>query len=220
MSNSLPINNSPAVSRSASLASLASTDSDRAAYFGLLKDISSNSNFFGSSLPPSRSNSGASRSNSGVSRSNYGASRSNSGASRSNSGVSRSNSGVSRSVSTDSDRAAYFGLLNYISDNPTFLGSSTTPSRNNSQDLSQSSSHMMSTRSVSNMSLGITWYSSTESIPVFQSNNKTESVKKTCNGKIVGKASNKDNKGKKNPKLSEHSKTRRRIRGRFVSEDK
>jgi hypothetical protein len=205
MSNSLPINNSPAVSRSLSLAS---TDSDRSAYFGLLKDISSNSNFFGSSLPPSRSNSGVSRSNSGVSRSN--------------SGVSRSNSGVSRSVSTDSDRAAYFGLLNYISDNPTFLGSSFAPSRNNSRDLSQSNSHMMSTRSVSDMSLGVIWYDSTESIPVFQSNtiiqndNNTKSVKKTSNGKIVGKASCVSKKGKKNPKLSEHSKTRPRINGRFI----
>jgi len=185
MSNSLPINNSPSVSRSVSLAS---TDSDRAAYFGLLKDISDNRNFFGSSLPPSRSNSGASV--------------------------------ASRSVSTDSNRA-YARLLDCIASDSKFF-SSVAPSRNNSRDLSQSNSHMMSTRSVSDMSLGVIWYDSTESIPVFQSNtiiqndNNTKSVKKTSNGKIVGKASCVPKKGTINPKLSEYSKTRPRINGRFI----
>jgi len=193
MSYSLPINNSFAVSRSESLASLASTDSDRAAYSGLLNYISNNPNFFDSSLLPSRSNSG----------------------------VSRSNSGVSRSASTDSDRVAYARLLDCIASDSKFF-SSVTPSRNNSRDLSQSNSHMMSTRSVSDMSLGVIWYGSTESIPVFQSNtivqnnNNTKSAKKTSNQKIVGKASRVSKKGTKNPKLSEYSKTRLRIRGRFV----
>jgi hypothetical protein len=189
MSYSLPINNNLSVSRSVSLAS---TDSDREAYSELLKDISDNPNFFGSSAPPSRSNSSTLYDiNQNVSHS------------------------VSRSVSTESDRA-YVQLLHSIANDPKFFGISAPPSRSNSQDLLHSNSHIISSRSISNMSLGITWYSSTESIPVVQNNTKIEVAKKTSNGKIVEKASYVSKKGKINPKLSTYSKTRKRIRGRFV----